>query len=109
MRGVTARAPSPLPMVQFAKRPCLSTTSVRQSLRPADAPLSLMQQVWAPGGSIDLACRSRGLAYNADEGAGSGRPGYFGYRHWWTFYRAQSKNMPHGRLRVRIIGGVPST
>jgi hypothetical protein len=27
-----------------------------------------MQQVWAPGGSVDLACRSRGLAYNADEG-----------------------------------------
>ncbi len=34
---------------------------------PTPLSLSLMQQIWAPGGSVDLACRSLGLAYDADE------------------------------------------
>ena len=38
---------------------------------PTPASLSLMQDVWAPGGSVDLACRTLGLKYRAQEG---GRP-----------------------------------
>lgn len=35
--------------------------------RPTPLSLSLMQEIWAPGGSVDLACRSLGVTYNADE------------------------------------------
>lgn len=38
---------------------------------PTPASLSLMQDVWAAGGSVDLACRTLGLKYRAEEG---GRP-----------------------------------
>lgn len=36
--------------------------------RPTPASFSLMGQMWAPGGSLDLACRDLGVAYNVPEG-----------------------------------------
>lgn len=36
--------------------------------RPTPAAFSLMGQMWAPGGSLDLACRDLGVAYNVPEG-----------------------------------------
>lgn len=35
---------------------------------PTPLSLSLMQAVWGPGGSVDLACRSLGLEYNVADG-----------------------------------------
>ncbi|MCP5076341.1 MAG: PEP-utilizing protein [Rhodobacteraceae bacterium] len=39
--------------------------------RPTPLSLSYMQQIWAPGGSVDLACRRLGLRYEAQENAPS--------------------------------------
>ena len=35
--------------------------------RPTPLSLSYMQEIWAPGGSVDLACRSFGLSYDVSE------------------------------------------
>lgn len=40
--------------------------------RPTPLSFSLMGQLWAPGGSLDLACRQLGVSYNLPEG----RPGH---------------------------------
>jgi rhodanese-related sulfurtransferase/membrane protein insertase Oxa1/YidC/SpoIIIJ/phosphohistidine swiveling domain-containing protein len=39
--------------------------------RPTPLSLSYMQEIWAPGGSVDLACRRLGLGYTPDETAPS--------------------------------------
>ncbi|MBK8099532.1 MAG: YidC/Oxa1 family membrane protein insertase [Planctomycetes bacterium] len=41
------------------------------ALLPAPTPqsLALMQDIWAPGGSVDRACRRLGLRFGADEGS----------------------------------------
>ncbi len=39
--------------------------------RPTPLSLSYMQEIWAPGGSVDLACRRLRLGYNPDETAPS--------------------------------------
>ncbi|SFT94394.1 PEP/pyruvate-binding domain-containing protein [Sedimentitalea nanhaiensis] len=40
--------------------------------RPTPLSFSLMGQLWAPGGSLDIACRHLGIGYNLPEG----RPGH---------------------------------
>lgn len=40
--------------------------------RPTPLSFSLMGQIWAPGGSVDIACRQLGVRYNLPEG----RPGH---------------------------------
>jgi rhodanese-related sulfurtransferase/membrane protein insertase Oxa1/YidC/SpoIIIJ/phosphohistidine swiveling domain-containing protein len=40
--------------------------------RPTPLSFSLMGQIWAPGGSVDIACRQLGVSYNLPEG----RPGH---------------------------------
>lgn len=39
--------------------------------RPSPLSMSYMQKIWAPGGSVDLACRRLGLNYNVPEDAPS--------------------------------------
>ncbi|MBV1864862.1 MAG: YidC/Oxa1 family membrane protein insertase [Rhodobacteraceae bacterium] len=39
--------------------------------RPSPLSMSYMQEIWAPGGSVDLACRRLGLSYNVSEDAPS--------------------------------------
>ncbi len=46
--------------------------------RPTPLSLSYMQQIWAPGGSVDLACRRLGLRYAATEEAPSHLTTVFG-------------------------------
>lgn len=40
--------------------------------RPTPLSFSLMGRIWAPGGSVDIACRQLGVSYNLPEG----RPGH---------------------------------
>ncbi len=40
--------------------------------RPTALSFTLMGQIWAPGGSVDIACRQLGVSYNLPEG----RPGH---------------------------------
>lgn len=40
--------------------------------RPTPLSFTLMGQIWAPGGSVDIACRQLGVSYNLPEG----RPGH---------------------------------
>ena len=46
--------------------------------RPTALSLSYMQEIWAPGGSVDLACRRLGLRYGATEREGSHLTTVFG-------------------------------
>ena len=59
-KALSARKGAPVGSVVFAQ------TEMTEVLpNPTPLSLSLMQDVWGPGGSVDLACRSLGLDYRA--------------------------------------------
>jgi rifampicin phosphotransferase len=61
-------------LTRFADAPADETVLICNELaellpRPTPLSLSLMESLWAAGGSVDLACRSLGLEYNVAEDA----------------------------------------
>jgi rifampicin phosphotransferase len=63
-------------LTRFADAPADETVLICNELaellpRPTPLSLSLMESLWAAGGSVDLACRSLGLEYNVAENAPS--------------------------------------
>ena len=65
--------------------------------RPTALSFSLMAQLWAPGGSLDLACRQLGVSYNLPEG----RPGHLVNFFGRTFVDSQLKHQMALRLNKR--------
>ena len=62
-----------------ADEPFLAQTELTELLpEPTPMSLALMHEMWAPGGSVDLACRSFGIPYEALEEAPSLVQGAFG-------------------------------
>jgi rifampicin phosphotransferase len=63
-------------LARFADAPADQSVLMRNELaellpRPTPLSLSLMEQIWSAGGSVDLACRALGMDYNVAEDAPS--------------------------------------
>jgi rifampicin phosphotransferase len=63
-------------LARFANAPANEPVLVRNELaellpRPSPLSLSLMEQIWSAGGSVDLACRALGMDYAVTEDAPS--------------------------------------
>ena len=66
----TSPARSNSPRARSPTRSCSARTSSSEMLpRPTPLSLSLMEALWAAGGSVDLAARELGLTYRVDEGS----------------------------------------
>lgn len=75
-----------------ATEPVLVQNELSELLpRPTPLSFSLMERLWAPGGSTDLACRILGVPYEVDEEAAPLLV---------TVYGALYVNRPEGRRRV---------